>query len=91
MWPILLEFSSSSKENIAPITNLPLFILKPVNSSDTFIYQEQGRFGCLAAGVDSAEALGDEEFVYCRFCFLSSELCYKAIFREICYLKLYGV
>lgn len=57
---ILLEFSSSSKENIAPITNLPLFILKPVNSSDTFIYQEQGCFGCLAAGVDSAAALGDE-------------------------------
>lgn len=88
---ILLEFSSSSKENIAPITNLPLFILKPVNSSDTFIYQEQGCFGCIAAGVDSAAALGDEEFIcYCRLCFLSSELCYKAMSREICYLKLCG-
>lgn len=66
---ILLEFSSSSKENIAPITNLPLFILKPVNSSDTFIYQEQGCFGCMAAGVDSAAALMKSSFVIADFAF----------------------
>lgn len=85
---VLLEFSSSSKEKIAPITNLLIFILKPVNSNDTSIYQEQGRFGCLAARIDCSAALGYEEFIcYCRLCFSSNELCSKAIFQEICCLK----